>query len=128
MTPTPTPKRIPLYDETAAIACTIAPEEIPGRLATIERMRSSLRRLERTEHGLVLHFPPATGEDDLEDELRRFAVDEKRCCQFWGFDVVTSDDELALRWDGPPSAHELVDRLEAFFHGDEPADVLTSLL
>ena len=118
-------KRIPLYDETATISCTITPEEIPERIATIERMRTELTRLERTEHGLLLHFPPAPA---LEADLRQFTVDEKRCCQFWGFEVRTDDGGLALRWDGPPTAAELVDRLVAFFEGDEPADFLAALL
>ena len=119
---------LPLYDETATVSCTLSPEELPGRLATIERLRTDLTRLERTEHGLLLHFPPSAG---LEAELRQFALDEKRCCQFWGFEVLAdgpSDDGLALRWDGPPTAAELVDRLEAFFEGDDPADTLAGLL
>ncbi len=116
---------IPIYDDTAAISCTISPDEIPGRLATIERMRTHLTRFERTEHGLLLHFPPR---DDIERDLRQFALDEKRCCQFWGFDVTADATALALRWDGPPTADELVDRLEAFFTGDDPATSLAALL
>ena len=122
-------KRIPLYDDTATISCTLSPEELPARLATIARMRTDLVRLDRTEHGLLLHFPP-DGPDrpDLEADLRQFAVDEKRCCQFWGFAVVTDGGGLALQWDAPPSAETLIDRLEAFFTGDEPADALAGLL
>jgi hypothetical protein len=118
-------KLIPLYDETAPIACTISADEIPARVAIIERMRDRLERLERTEHGLLLHFPP--GDRDLEADLHRFAVDEKRCCEFWGFDVIT-DDRLALRWDAPPTAAELIDRLEEFFRGDVAALDLAGLL
>jgi hypothetical protein len=119
-------KRIPLYDETATISCSLTPEEIPARLATIERMRGELASHERTDHGLLLHFPPSAS---LEAELRQFAVDEKRCCQFWGFEVRTADATgLALVWEAPPSAAELVDQLEAFFLGDEPAEMLAGLL
>jgi hypothetical protein len=117
-------KLIPLYDEAAPIACTISTDEIPGRVALIESMRDRLDRLERTEHGLLLHFPPRP---DIEADLHRFAVDEKRCCEFWGFAVLT-DDGLALRWDAPPTAAELIDRLEAFFAGDLPALDLAGLL
>ena len=117
--------RIPLYDASAPVACSIAPEEIPGRIATIERMRAELERLERTEHGLLLHFP--ADRPDLEADLRAFAVDEKRCCQFWGFAVTTP--ALALRWDGPPTAAELLAQLERFFlDPDEPIDFLAGLL
>ena len=116
---------LPLHDETAPIACSLTPDEIPARLATIDRIRHGHDHLERTDHGLRLHFPP---DAELEAELRQFALDEKRCCQFWGFDVHAEDGELALRWDGPPAAAELLDRLEAFFLGDEPVEVLADLL
>ena len=107
-------KPIPLYDETAPVACTISDEEIPDRVAQLERMRDNLDAVERTDHGLLLRFPVRA---DIEADLRRFAIDEKRCCQFWGFDVVT-DGGLALRWDAPPTADALLDRFEAFFGGD----------
>jgi hypothetical protein len=119
-------RSIPLFDETAPIACTIDPADIPERLATIERMRTDLARLERTEHGLLLHFAHSS---DREAELRQFAKDEKRCCQFWGFEVRPgSDTGLALQWDAPPNAAALIDTLQTFFEGDEPAEVLRSLL
>ena len=118
-------KRIPLYDETAAISCSLTPEEIPARLATIERMRTELGRLERVEDGLLLHFAP---QGDLEAELRQFALDEKRCCSFWGFAVSRDAGDLSLRWEAPPNAAPLLDQLEAFFTGDEPAEILAGLL
>jgi hypothetical protein len=82
-----------------------------------------MERLERTEHGLLLHFPPAA-----EAEVRRFAVDEKRCCQFWGFEVGSRSGELTLQWDGPPDAADLLDQLHAYFLGDQPLAVVTGLL
>jgi hypothetical protein len=117
-------KRIPLYDDTAPIACTISSDEIPGRVEIIERMRTNVDRVERTEHGLLLHFPART---DIEADLRRFAIDEKRCCEFWGFDIDATGG-LTLRWDGPPAASEILDRIEAFFTGDEPALGLAGIL
>ena len=117
-------KQIPLYDATAPIACTITTAEIPERIELIERMRANLTGLERTAHGMVLHFP---ARPDIEADLRQFAIDEKRCCQFWGFDVLT-EDGLALRWDAPPTANDIVDQLEAFLRGDEPASALAGLL
>lgn len=118
-------KSVPIYDATAPIACTIDPTDIPERIALVESMRTRLALLERTDHGLLLHFAadPAT-----EADLRRFALDEKRCCQFWGFAVATTSDDLTLRWDSPPNAAEILDQLEAFFTGDEPASGLAALL
>ncbi|GEM_PF-1690112 len=118
-------KPIPIYDATAPITCTIGRDEIPNRIELVERMRHNLQRIERTEHGMLLRFPNRA---DIEDDLRRFAVDEKRCCQFWGFDVDGDADGLTLRWDGPPDADELVGGLLAYFEGDEPLTSLSGFL
>jgi hypothetical protein len=116
---------IPIYDATAPITCTIRPEEISGRIQILERLRTNLRRLEHTEHGLLLHFDRRT---EVEADLRRFAVDEKRCCQFWGFAVDASDDELGLRWDAPPDARTLLTEIAAYLEGDEPLPEIGGLL
>ena len=54
--------------------------------------------LGRKPDAFLLPFPDATY---VRTELESFAVDEKRCCQFWGFDIVEEPDGVALRWDGP---------------------------
>ena len=118
-------KKIPLYDATVPIVCTAADDEISKRLAQLERMRANLDRLERTRNGLLLHFP---ARPDIDVELRRFTVDEKGCCQFWGFEIDTSGEELTLRWDGPPDTAELMDRLLAFFRGHEPLTATSGVL
>ncbi len=118
-------KPIPIYDATAPVACTASGNEIQDRIEQIERMRSDLTRLERTEHGLLLHFPDRRG---IEAHLRTFTVDEKGCCAFWGFAITTSDDELTLQWDGPPDVAEFFQRLAAWFEGDEPLTADTGLL
>jgi hypothetical protein len=118
-------KRLPLYDETAPVACTLSAEERPARVELIERFRGRLNDLERTDHGLLLHFDP---DDDLAADLHRFTVDEKRCCEFWGFAVDRAPHDLTLRWDAPPAAAELIDRLEGFFRGDVPGLDLAGLL
>jgi hypothetical protein len=118
-------KSTPIYDDTAPITCTIGSDEIPERIELVERMRHNLEGIERTEHGLLLHFPSGA---DIERDLRRFAVDEKRCCQFWGFSVAVDADELTLRWDGPPDADDLIGRLVAYFEGDQPLTSISGLL
>ena len=118
-------KQIPIYDATAPVVCTIGSAEIPERIELIERMRQRLHRIERTEHGLVLHYVPAP---DVEADLRRFVVDEKRCCQFWGFAVAVAADDLTLRWDGPPNAGDLLDQLLAYFEGDGSLTDIVGLL
>jgi len=116
---------IPIYDETAPIACTLTDAEKPERIAQVERMRANLGRLERTEHGIRLHFPRR---DDVEADVRQFAVDEQRCCQFWGFEVHSDAHSVALRWDGPPAAAELIDRIVDYFEGDAPLTEISGLL
>lgn len=108
---------IPLYDDTAPIACTASADEIPVRMEQVERMQATLERVERTEHGLLLHFP---NRPDIDAELSRFTVGEKSCCQFWGFDIQRDPDTLRLRWDGPPSVQDFLEDLLQYFEGDRP--------
>lgn len=102
---------IPIYDATAPIACTIGPDEILERIELVERLRASLRSVERTADGLRLGFGATAAN---EADVRRFANDEKRCCQFWGLAVDVSGDEVRLQWDGPPAVGELLDRLHRY--------------
>lgn len=118
-------KTIPIYDATAAIACTAGSDEIADRIEQIERLRSHLTRLERTEHGLLLHLP---NRPDIDAEVRAFAVAEKGCCAFWGFAVSSADAGLTLRWDGPPEVSELFDRLVELLTSDQPVTALDGLL
>lgn len=129
MTDTPPAERakrlLPLYDDTVPIVCTIGSEEKADRIAIIDHLRSAMTTLQRTDTGLLLTFPRT---DDIESDVRRFAVDEKRCCQFWGFAVLDSDDELVLRWDGPPTATDLLDTLEDVLRSDVPIERIEGLL
>jgi hypothetical protein len=116
---------IPIYDASAPIACTLSDAERPERVATLDRLRSSMTAIERTPTGLLLRFPT---DADVRADVDAFAIDEKRCCQFWGFAVIDDDSGLALRWDGPPSVDEILDRLQAWFASDQPTDALSGLL
>lgn len=121
----PEPKLIPIYDNTAPIACTIRNAEIPERIELVERMRAAMTAFDRTPTGLLLQFPD---NGDVRADLATFVVDEKRCCQFWGFEVIDTPDAVALRWDGPPAVDGLLDRLETFFSSDAPISTLDGLL
>jgi hypothetical protein len=119
------PKLIPLYDDTAPIACTISDTEIPERIALLERMRAAMTTITRTATGLELSFPDRP---DVRADLTAFAVEEKRCCQFWGFAIADHADGVALRWDGPPEVNDLLDQLRTFFTTDAPISTLRGLL
>lgn len=116
---------VPIYDEGAAVACTIDDADVPGRMALLERMRAALGAVERADHGMRLHFPAAAA---IEADVRTFARDEKRCCQFFGFAVEAAGDEVVLRWDVPPSATPILTRLLEYFEGDGPVEDLRGLL
>jgi DNA-binding transcriptional MerR regulator len=116
---------IPLYDATASITCTADGSEIASRLQQIERMHTAVVRAERTEHGVLLHFP---NRPDIEADVRQFTVDEKGCCSFWGFEVTVADDEIALRWDAPPTLDAFMDTLLDHLEGDEPITAASGLL
>jgi hypothetical protein len=116
---------IPLYDDTAPIACTIGAEEIPERIELLERMRTALISIERTSTGLLLRFPNTP---PLRRDVECFAEDEKRCCQFWGFDVIDERECVGLRWDGPQLAERLLAKVETFFRTGAPISILDGLL
>ncbi len=118
-------RAIPIYDDTQPITCSIDRREVPARVELLERLRRSHRSVERTEHGMLLRFP---SRPEVEDDVRRFAVDEKRCCAFWGFAVEATADEVRLRWDAPPQAGELVDRLLEYIAGERALSEVTGLL
>ena len=116
---------LPLYDADAEIACTIDASEVSDRVAVFERMRTNLKQLERTADGMALHFDP---DPAIEDDLRRFVVDEKRCCQFFGFAVDATGDDLKLQWDAPPDAQPMIDHIARALQSDEPITRLSGLL
>ena len=118
-------KRLPLVDPDAPIACSLAPDDVPGRIALLERLRDAATVVARTPHGLRLRFPPDAG---VEADVRRFAVEEQRCCTFWAFSVDARSAGVTLRWEGPPAAGELLDHLHRFLVGEEPIGDLAGLL
>ncbi|CAN5890881.1 hypothetical protein BH23ACT10_BH23ACT10_16230 [soil metagenome] len=116
---------LPIHDDAAPIVCTIGDDELPDRIALIERLRTTLTAVDRTDHGLVLRFP---ARDDIHADVQHFAADEQRCCRFWGFAIDADDTEVTLRWDGPPATADMLDQLLAYFRGDQPITALIGLL
>jgi hypothetical protein len=118
-------KPIPLHDATVPVACTASSDELPLRIEQIERLRRRVTRLERTADGILLHFPE---HPDVEAEVASFAVEEKACCAFWGFAITATDDEITLRWDGPPAVEGFFEDLVAYFEGDQPLTAFSGLV
>lgn len=118
-------KPIPIYDDTVPIACTATKDELPIRIDQVERLRGHHTRLDRTTDGILLHFPKTP---EIEAEVASFTVEEKACCAFWGFAVTPTDDDVVLRWDGPPTVTDFFDELVAFFASDQPLTSFSGLL
>jgi hypothetical protein len=116
---------IPIYDPTVPVACTAGREELPLRKDQLGRLRELGPEIERTDHGLLLHFPDGP---EVDAEVDGFTVAEKACCAFWGFEVTRLADRLTLRWDGPPEVAAILDQVAAFFAGEAPLDSLDGLL
>ncbi len=122
----PARRLLPVTDVSEPIVCTIGEDEVDDRVAVIERLRAAAGSVERTGTGLVLRF--AAGDAGVAADVRRFVVDEQRCCRFWTFAVAEADGALVLHWDGPPAAGELLDRLDALLRSDEPVELLRGAL
>ena len=116
---------LPLHDASVPVVCTIADDDKADRIELIVRLRAALTSLERTDTGLLLQLERSSS---IDDDVRRFARDEKRCCRFWGFAVVEGDEEVVLRWDGPPGAAALLDTIEGVLRTDAPIDAISGLL
>lgn len=43
----------------------------------------------------------------------------KRCCEFWGFAIDRPERRLAVHWDGPPDAQDVVEQVLAYFNRNE---------
>jgi hypothetical protein len=114
----------PLYDATKPIACTIQATDLPDHVARLERIRVNLTSIERTPYGVLLRL---AGTAENTADLQQFAAEEKRCCEFWGFNVIERPD-LGLRWDGPPELADYMDRLVSYFEGRSPIGSLLGRL
>lgn len=116
---------LPLFDDLAPTVCTISDRDKADHLVLFERLRSAATAIERTETGLLLQFPRT---DDLINDVRVFAVEEKRCCTFWSFAAIVGPDEIVLRWDGPPTVDEYFGIVEAALRSDAPLESFDGLL
>lgn len=120
MTEDTTRSSMQLYDESKPVVCSIEATGVGDHIARLERLRRAATSIDRTSAGVLIRFPQAVG---VTADVRRFVSEEMRCCQFWGFEVA-DDDDVALRWDGPPPTTGFMDRLVGYFEGTEPIGAL----
>ena len=105
--------------------CTLNYQDLDERVHLLNTMRTGLTDIERSPNGLILSFPP---DAKITADVHRFAADEKRCCQFWGFAVTATPAQTTLRWDGPPHASDILDQVHRYLEGDDSVDAFAGLL
>jgi hypothetical protein len=90
------------------IACTLSPEQVPGRLTDWRELVALATGRVKTEAGVRLAFPSSP---DLAGRVADLAAREAACCSFFTFVIGVGADALSLEIGAPPGATELVDSL-----------------
>jgi hypothetical protein len=92
----------------AAVACTLAPEAMPERLAGWEELLGAVSARSQTVDGrLRLEF---RADVDV-GKLARLCAAEQRCCNFFSFALTVDARGIALEVDAPEDAAGIVDAL-----------------
>ncbi len=92
------------------IACTLAPEAMPDRLADFQRLSAAAReRLPLDDgalHGIRLQFEHV----DI-SSLANLLEAEHGCCRFWEFAITIDSRGIGLEVRGPDGSGDLIDAL-----------------
>ena len=90
-----------------AIACTLGPESMGGRLDEWRALLANVSRREPIDGGVRAVFRPATPLD----ELMRLTAAEQDCCQFFDFAITVDGRGIALEVRVPVDALPIVHSL-----------------
>jgi DNA-binding transcriptional MerR regulator len=93
--------------EAAAIACTLGPESIGGRLDEWRALLAHVTRRDPIDGGLRATFGSATPLN----ELMRLTAAEQDCCQFFNFAITVDARGIALEVRAPTDALSVVHSL-----------------
>ena len=94
-------------DEARAIACTLGPEAMGGRLDQWRALLAHVMRRDPIDGGVRAVFGPATPLD----ELMRLTAAEQDCCQFFNFAITVDARGVALEVRAPADALPIVHSL-----------------
>jgi MerR family transcriptional regulator, copper efflux regulator len=89
---------------TEAIACTLTPQSMPGRLADWQAVLVHAVQREAVDAGVRVTFDSATPLD----ELVRLAAAEQDCCRFFSFAITVDTRGIALEVRAPDDALPIV--------------------
>ena len=97
----------PSVDADAAIACTLEPHSMAGRLDDWNSLLGHTEHREPIDGGVRLKFAPATPLA----ELIHLVAAEQTCCQFFRFAITIDTRGIALEVRSPTDALDLVNSL-----------------
>lgn len=95
------------HDESKAIACTLGPEKIGGRLDEWRALLGHVTRRDPIDGGVRAIFGPAAPLD----ELIRLVAAEQDCCRFFDFAITVDARGIALEIKAPAEALPIVHTL-----------------
>ncbi len=96
----------------APIACTLTPEELQDRTASLSDLAArALTARETIDGGQRLRFIDLP---DVERELRDAVAAESSCCSFLSMDLRRQDGALVLDVTGPEQARPIISELLAW--------------
>jgi hypothetical protein len=88
------------------IACTLAPDQIRGRMSLIDTLAwNALLAQETIEGGIRARFGAKPG---IEQRVRELAAAESQCCAFLRFHVHRDGQDVVLDITGSPEAQPAI--------------------
>lgn len=100
------------------LTCNLSPSgQLDRGLALHALSLRAGRSSEAAPEGVLLRFAAS---DEMRDELKVFARDEKECCSFLSFKIAEDDGDLTLLIYGPPAAGSTIAGLRYAFDSARP--------
>jgi hypothetical protein len=99
-------------DPTAEVACTLPVREVGKRLNALEDLVSDrLEDVSRSGDRLRIRIR-RDGDPELEAQVSAWAIEEKGCCSFLGFEIASDPDAVTLDIIAPEGASATLEGIE----------------
>ena len=106
----PQPVMLSTKPDDAAIACTLGPQSMPGRLRDWQALLAHVTRRDSIDAGVRVTFGASTPLDDL----MHLTAAEQDCCQFFEFAIIVDNRGIALEVRAPDEALAIVHSVFGF--------------